>query len=132
MKKIRNDKESLIESEKKVPGNGYLWKNQNNLPIKQKFNAQLRKNSPKDKNIKSLKKVYYFVIQPLNPEKFENNQTKTIPNDNFFSVNPNEKFEKELEFLEESKKLCIKFDKPITYDNVMKKLHEELHNFELK
>lgn len=56
-KKLRNEKEVQMENDKKIPGHGYLWKNQNNLPLKQKFNAALRKTSPKENEIKSLKKV---------------------------------------------------------------------------
>jgi hypothetical protein len=47
-----------MENKKKLPGQGHLWKNQNNMPIKQKFNAVLRKSSPKESEIRSLKKVW--------------------------------------------------------------------------
>jgi hypothetical protein len=60
-----------------------------------------------------------------------NNYDTKTNHTNFLSVNNNEKYDKELEFLEESKKNCIKFDKPMKYDNVLKKLHDELHNFEI-
>ncbi len=129
-KKLRNEKEVQIENEKKTPGYGHLWKNQINMPMKQKFNAVLRKTSPKDNEIKSLKKVKKtFIIQPLNPEKFNTVNNHNYSN-NFSSLN-NEKFDKELDFLEESKKNCIKFDKPMKYEKVLKKLHDELHNFEI-
>jgi hypothetical protein len=57
MKKVRIDKEIQIESEKKLPGSGCVWKNQSNIPIKKKFNAIQTKQSPNQTNIKSLKKV---------------------------------------------------------------------------
>jgi len=50
------NRESYL-NEKKTPGYGHLWKNQINMPMKQKFNAVLRKTSPKDNEIRSLKKV---------------------------------------------------------------------------
>lgn len=57
MKKVRADKESQIEYEKRIPGSGCLWKDQHNLPLSKKFQAVPKRQSPNQKDIKSLKKV---------------------------------------------------------------------------
>lgn len=101
-KKMRIEKELLVEQEKKMPGHGNLWKNQKGLPLKQKFNAALIKISPKEGGIKSLRKVYLkIIIQPLNPDKFQliNNSDVKSQLSNFISINNNENFDKELVIL---------------------------------
>lgn len=54
---MRIEKEIQVEQEKKIPGHGYLWKNQKGMPLKQKFNAVLPKPLQNDRAIKSLRKV---------------------------------------------------------------------------